>query len=81
MHRADLRRSGAGERAHAALGKKASQRKGRAVVEVGFEGWIVFQTSQGKKNSTCTGMGAIKEVVHFGTCASNRAPRDKKVRA
>lgn len=54
MHRADLRRSNAGEGTHTALGRKLSQRKGRAMLEVGFEGWIrVFQTSQGKKNNMC----------------------------
>lgn len=37
-HRVDLRSSTGGEGIHAALGGKPSQRKGRATLEVGFEG-------------------------------------------
>lgn len=64
--RVDLRRNHGGEGTQSALGRKASQRKGGAMLEVGFEGWVgVFQTSQGKKNSMCNGMVVIKEVEHL----------------
>lgn len=56
------------------LGRKASQRKGRAMLEVGFEGWVeVFRTSKGKKNSMCNGMVVIKEVEHLEIALVQRA--------
>ena len=38
MSRADIRRSNAGKGTHDALGGRPSQRKGRAQLEMGFEG-------------------------------------------
>lgn len=86
MHRVDSRRSNAGEGTHIALLRGKAGQCGRAMLEVGFEGWIgVFKISQEKKNSMCNGMVVIKEMVHFWTapvqCAQNMASRDKKVRA